>query len=46
MIKINELITLFNGAYFCKMVALGLALLQHEGCEFESKLQQAFSAWS
>lgn len=44
LIKMNELIILFNGAYFCKMVALGLALLQHEGCEFESQLQQAFSA--
>lgn len=46
LIKMNELIIMFNGAYFCKMVVLGLALLQHEGCEFESQLQQTFSAWS
>lgn len=45
LIKINELIILFNGAYICKMVAL-VALLQHKGCEFESQLQEAFSAWS
>lgn len=30
LIKINELIILFNGAYICKMVAL-VALLQHKG---------------
>lgn len=46
LIKMNELIIMFNGAYFLKMVALGLALLQYEGREFESQLQQAFSAWS